>query len=163
MNRIVLLVASFLLLVMSVVAVVLVRNRDRNAKIHDGDEEWQTKLSLSLYVQRALGRFNQLADETDRRKIRQVRSLDELWSVIRSKVDRDGPLVPSPRDSDYVNYITDGWKYPFRLSVVVLNDVTIVRIASDGSPKKLYVEAKVDSKGGSTRASWDPDDAEAPP
>ena len=122
----------------------------RRPNFSDADEAWQTRMSLAM-IQGTLGRFNQLADESDWLAVRKAKTLDELWAVFHKKTDVVRPLVPLPPEEDYLK---DGWNQPYVLEIKIVEKATVIRIGSQGPGKEYFVESIHDGKQGRTRRSW---------
>jgi hypothetical protein len=152
MNR---LFAALMFLSFLSLAMIGCESRERRVNFQDCDEEWQTKVTLSEFLQR-LNRFNTIASEEDKRSMSSIRTLHGLWSLLHEKHDSEGALAPTPTDKAYPMYMMDAWNQPYALEIKTIGQTTTIRIASKPPQgKEISVEATFDEKGGRTRRSWD--------
>lgn len=118
----------------------------------DAHERWETRMRL-ISVHSTLASFNQTADRADRETIRQVRTLESLWNLIRKKAAAVRPAIPFPDNKEaYEEYLRDGWNEPYGFVLETTDNSTIIRITSKAAD--LFVETVFDDTRGSARCSW---------
>jgi hypothetical protein len=94
--------------------------------------------------------FYEHSDPKETEFIRDIRSLDELWSELQAKKVLGQPIVASPLNQ---GYLTDAWHRPY-LEIRTRDHQRVIRITSSGANgifengqgDDLYVEITVDGK-----------------
>src|SRR5438270_869969 len=87
-------------LILISVACCLARDLFRSQR-NPTDEAWLTRWSL-VDMTRDIMRFYEIGNSEERAALAQVRTLQQLWSLLHQKFDIVGPIVPAPVGSRYL-------------------------------------------------------------
>jgi hypothetical protein len=119
--------------------------------VRDGDQRrWLARNGL-YRMGSDIAIFYEHSDPKETEFIREIHSLDELWSQLRVRKVLGQPVVASPLNK---GYLTDAWHRPYQLEIRTRDNQTVIRITSSGANgvfengqgDDLYVEITVDGK-----------------
>jgi hypothetical protein len=127
---------------------------------NDVDKAWLTRWRL-VSIGHGIVRYYDICDLEERKALRRIQTLNQLWSLFQQKRDTGSPIIPNPLED---SYLSDAWDQPFRLEVSHRENETVFRIISSGKGPagnnqgvELFVEVILDADKIREKHSWEPE------